>query len=239
MKIRDAKGRFPGRARYLRCGMPFPLSLHRVRGIPGKLQRFVAVVAVSIGLWSSFYPVPVQAASKSGVQLSHAEAVSYFLLNCVYFGKWQDEHDPQNSKVIRIGVLGRDPLGRTLDEVAEKARESWFSGGSILIKRSDDPEKLKDCLVVFVSTSESGNLIEIHDAFKHGPVLLVSEIPGFTQRGGVIEVRISEERLQFDINLDQLAASRIELSSRMKKRASAFIQQGKRIPNTFPEGGGK
>jgi len=181
----------------------------------------------------------VQAASKSRAELSHAEAVSYFLLNCVYFGKWQEAQDPQTTKVIRIGVLGRDPLGRTLDEVAEKALESWFSGGSILIKRSDDPEKLKDCLVVFVSTSESGNVNEIHAAFEHRPALLVSEIPGFTQRGGGIEVRISGEQLQFDINLDQLAASRIELSSRMKKRASAFIQQGRRIPNTFPEGGGK
>ena len=237
MKIRDFTGKLLGLGRYLCRVMHLSPPTPQVSKKLQRVHRSMVWAVAFVTLWYAGHPFAAHALQRSAAELSRVEALSYFLLNCAYFGRWQGERDPQASKVIRIGVLGRDPLGRTLDEVAAKAREAWFSDGRILIERSDDPARLKDCLVVFVSATESGNLREIFSALKHDPILLVSEIPDFAQWGGTIEVRIREERLQFDINLEQLAAKRIEISSKMKKRAAAFIQQGKRTPNTFSEGG--
>ena len=177
-------------------------------------------------------PFSVNTVHGTTAELSHAEALSYFLLNCAYFSKWQGDNDPQVSKVLRIGVLGRDTLGETLDVVSERAQSSWFANGRILIERSYNPMALKNSHIVFVSDSESDKLGSILAAFQDEPVLLVSEIQGFARHGGTIEVRI-QEHLRFILNLDELKRIHVDISSRMKQRASAFIEHGVSRQNTF------
>jgi hypothetical protein len=182
-------------------------------------------------------PFSVNTVHGTTAELSHAEALSYFVLNCAYFGKWQGDNDPQVSKVLRIGVLGRDLLGKTLDIVSEKAQSTWFANGRILIERSYNPKALKDSHVVFVSASESDKVESIIATFKDESILLVSEIPGFARYGGTIEVRILEEHLRFILNLDEIRRTHVDVSSRMKQRASAFIEHGVSRQNIYMKEG--
>jgi hypothetical protein len=172
-------------------------------------------------------------------ELSKADALAYFVLNCAYFGKWPANSDPQISKTLLLGVLGGDPFGDSLSKVSSTAQSAWFREGRILIKRSDRPEDLSQCHVVFIGLNVKGDLGRVLIAFKGKPVLLVSEILNFAQQGGTVEVRIEAERLRFVLNLDHLQQSKVELSSRMKQRAVAFIRHGEREPNPYLEGGGQ
>ena len=210
------------------------LSLRRIKS-GQRLRDFWGVKLCSAFLLFSLLLCPFIAPTVQGTtaELSHDEALSYFLLNCAYFGKWPGANDPQVSKVIRIGVLGRDTLGKTLDVVSERAQSSWFANGRIFIERSYNPMALKNSHIVFVSDSESDKLDSILAAFQDKPVLLVSEIQGFGQHGGTIEVRILEEHLRFILNLSELKRIHVDVSSRMKQRASAFIEHGVLRQNTF------
>jgi len=216
------------------------LSLRRIKS-GQRLRDFWGVKLCSAFLLFSLLLCPFIAPTVHGTtaELSHGEALSYFLLNCAYFGKWPGDNDPQVSKVLRIGILGRDTLGKTLDIVSEKAQSTWFAKGRILIERSYNPKALKDSHVVFVSASESDKVESIIATFKDEPILLVSEIPGFARYGGTIEVRILEEHLRFILNLDELKRIHVDVSSRMKQRASAFIEHGVSRQNIFMKEGGQ
>jgi hypothetical protein len=217
--------------------MTFPSASARPSRQRPSASPAVILVALFLATAAVADPNLAGAPARTPSTLSHGEAVSYFLLNCAYFGGWQGELDPTSSKVLRIGILGADPLALPLDSVAQRAREAWFSDGKILVERADSPEALIHSHLVFVSASESDNLLGVLQVFRNKPVLLVSEIPGFVRQGGIIEVRILEEHLQFDVNLDALEASHLTLASNMKKRATAFIKAGKRVPNSVAEGG--
>jgi hypothetical protein len=95
-----------------------------------------AFTAFFVFLWLTGQTFSVPSVHSASTELSRDEALSYFLLNSAYFSKWQGDNDPQVSKVLRIGVLGRDTLGKTLDIVSEKAQSTWFANGRILIERS-------------------------------------------------------------------------------------------------------
>ena len=210
------------------------LPLQRIKS-GQRLRDFWGIKLCSAFLLLSLLLCPFLAPAVHGTtaELSPAEALSYFLLNCAYFSKWQGDNDPQVSKVLRIGVLGRDTLGKTLDVVSERAQSSWFANGRILIERSYNPMALKNSHIVFVNDSESDKLNSILAAFQGEPVLLVSEMNGFARYGGTIEVSIKEEHLRFILNLDALKRIHIDVSSRMKQRASAFIEHGVSRQNTF------
>lgn len=172
-------------------------------------------------------PLPAKNAT-----LSKEDVLAFFVLNCAYFGHWPAAIDIHTTQVLRIGVLGADPIGPALDAVADKARTSWFRQGRIEIRRATRATDLSGMHLVFVAGADRALEAEALRAFAGQPVLLVSDAPGFAARGGTLEARIENERLVFDLNLDLLQASGVELDSKMKIRAAGFIRAGRREPNT-------
>jgi hypothetical protein len=53
------------------------------------------------------------------------------------------------------------------------------------------------------------------------PVLTVSDIPGFLDRGGMIQFLVQDNRVRFSVNLRPVARSSISLSSELLKVAVA------------------
>jgi hypothetical protein len=191
-----------------------------------------------VGLSLNLAPPDAGLRSEPAGVLSEPEAISFFLLNCAYFGQWPTPSDPQATRELRLGVLGRDTLGEALVRSATKATATWFKGGRVTIERADRPEDLPDAHVIFCGSTDDTEIRRLLAGFKGKPVILVGITAHFAENGGTLEVRIQKERLVFDLNLDQLREAGLELSSKMKKRAASFIRQGKKESNPFREGGG-
>lgn len=140
-----------------------------------------------------------------------------YLYNFGRFVEWPDENTPDKKEVFEICVLGADPFGPTLD--AALARET-IDGKSVTAKRIAKPQDVDSCRIVFISSSEEGHLKEVLTALDKSSVLTVSDIPRFSERGGMIGFVLDGDRVRFDVNLASAQDARLTLSSELLKVAS-------------------
>src|SRR5437867_8992719 len=109
-----------------------------------------------------------------------------FIYNFAKFVEWPSAAFSQPDSPIVIGILGADPFGNVLDHlvVDKKIGQRGF-----IVRRykwAKDLKDLKDCKILFVSTSEKAHIDEVMQLVKGLPILTVGETPGFAERGGVI-----------------------------------------------------
>lgn len=140
-----------------------------------------------------------------------------YLYNFGRFVEWPDENVPDKNEAFEICVLGADPFGQTLD--ATLARET-IDGKSVAAKRISKPQDVDSCRIVFISSSEEGHLKEVLAALDKASVLTVSDIPRFSERGGMIGFILDGGRVRFDVNLASAQGARLTLSSELLKVAT-------------------
>lgn len=151
-------------------------------------------------------PAPVQAAP------GEYEVKAAFLLNFARFVEW-----PAAAPEARVvAVIGEDPFGSVLDQTFE----SEASGGSAWeVQRLPSAEAAPRSRILFISRSEEGRLPLILDRVRDAPVLTVSDIPHFAERGGMIGLRLEQRKVRFDIAPDTAARAGLKLSSQLLKLA--------------------
>ena len=146
--------------------------------------------------------------------------VNEFQVKAAYlynFGRFVEWPAPDNNEAFEICVLGADPFGQTLD--ATLARET-IDGKTVAAKRISKPQDVDSCRIVFISSSEEGHLKEVLAALDKASVLTVSDIPRFSERGGMIGFILDGNRVRFDVNLASAQGARLTLSSELLKVAT-------------------
>jgi hypothetical protein len=142
-----------------------------------------------------------------------------FLYNFAKFVKWpEDDYGP----TFVVAVLGEDPFGEILDKT--------FAGKTILDKKVEvrrisaleSPARIR---ILFVGSSERLRLAQVLKALDGSSVLTVSEMEGFTERGGMIAFRLGGDVVRFDINLGEVERARLKMSSQLIRLARNVISK--------------
>lgn len=176
--------------------------LHRLAGIITIASSVVFVVSPSQGQQPIASEVRVKAA---------------YLYNFGKFVEWPQSNMTEQDQSFEICVLGADPFGPTLD--AALARGS-IDGKNVAAKRISKPQDIDSCRILFISASEEGHLKEVLATLDKASVLTVSDIPRFSQRGGMIGFILDGNRVRFDVNLASAQSARLTLSSELLKVAT-------------------
>jgi hypothetical protein len=158
----------------------------------------------------------------TGVPILQAQApkASEFQVKAAYlfnFGRFVQWSDPGTSETFEICVLGSDPFGSALDSTLAGGT---IAGKNVTAKRIARPQDVNSCRVLYISSSEEGRLREDLQALDKARVLTVSDIPGFSERGGMIGFVSEGNRVRFDVNLDSAAGAGLTLSSELLKVAT-------------------
>jgi hypothetical protein len=97
-----------------------------------------------------------------------------------------------------------------------------FAGqtGFTLCVFGDDPFGV----LVFISEISSEQLGATLALLHRLPVLTVSDMHGFTELGGIIEFRIIDNKVRFDINLNAAESAGLTISSKLLSLATRFRQ---------------
>jgi N-acetylglucosamine kinase-like BadF-type ATPase len=74
---------------------------------------------------------------------------------------------------------------------------------------------LKDCQVLFVSSSEAPRVDRIIASCGTNSILTVGEGEQFTRRGGMIGFMISDQKVRFRINREAAEGAGLTVSSRL------------------------
>jgi YfiR/HmsC-like len=135
-----------------------------------------------------------------------------FLYNFTKFVTWPLDALLGEDPPLKIVIVGDDPFGPVLDELASNATPH---GPRLVIERRSRNQDLRHCHILFISRSEKRHLKEILASVKGASVLTVSEIDQFAESGGMIGFVFDQDQVRFEINLDAATQARVEISSRL------------------------
>lgn len=128
--------------------------------------------------------------------------------------------DP-NASII-LCVLGADPFGKVLDRTIASRTRFGRKIETLRIPQLNDT--IYRCHLIFMSQQEKNREIEYVRALKGKPILTVGESEHFLLHGGIINLIIFEETVQFEVNLKAAQQAHLKLSSRMLALARSVIQ---------------
>jgi len=116
-----------------------------------------------------------------------------------------------------ICILGRDPIGRSLDEIVGG---DSIENRPVRVLRITDATQARACAVVFVSAYEGASLREDLAILDGSDALTVSDAPDFLDRGGMIQFVIMSDHVRFDVNLNAVNHGHLVLSSELLRVAA-------------------
>ncbi|QKT03349.1 YfiR family protein [Ectothiorhodospiraceae bacterium 2226] len=164
------------------------------------------------------------AVARSGA--SEYELKAAFLLQFADYVEW-----PAPVPVpMRVCVLGHDPFGGVLDELAAAGSRA------VVIERPRSAEQARGCQIVYLGHRDEKALRRDLQRLGSGPVLTVGEGEPFALDGGVIAFRVEHERVRLTVNVGAAQQRELRISSRLLGIARVVGESG-RGPCGYEEGG--
>lgn len=152
--------------------------------------------------------VPQASAQDSALEFRVKAA---FIYNFIAFTQWPNEID----QTIHLCIYGRDPFGIEVDKLESKS----VHGRNIKVKRINEPRAVKDCQVVFFSTSAINEIARIVNGIQNQPTLTLADNPQGIAQGVIINMSLANEKVVFEINLGVARRSGLNLSSKLLRLA--------------------
>ena len=172
----------------------------------------IAIVVLSISLNWTF---EAKAQSSDSSDSSEYLIKAGFIYNFAKFVEWPANAFSQSDSPIVIGILGSDPFGSTLDRIVEDKKIGAHAFVVRRLKWGKDLKELKDCKILFVSSSEKMHIDELLQSIKNMSILTVGEAPGFAERGGIIRFTLEDNRVHFEVNVEAARQADLNISSRL------------------------
>jgi hypothetical protein len=173
---------------------------------PAKRARLSALAVLLA--WSLSYPA-VAAAEEV---ITEYRVKAAFLYNFLHFVSWPVPHE----NTFRLCVIGENPFGESLDSLIGKP----VHNGILVVEQHSSPENIHDCQLVFISYSLQSRLDMMLAELADRPILTVSDIDAFSDAGGMIELRLADNKVRFEINASAADRAGLTISSKLLSLAT-------------------
>lgn len=144
------------------------------------------------------------------------EIKAAFLYSVAQYIEWPADAVAEPGDAFVIGVLGDDPFGDALDDIA---RDRTIQGKRIVVRRFATVEEYTPCHVLFVARSALEDLPALLKRLEGSHVLLAGDTEGLVQRGIVLNFFIEKSKVRFEINVDAATRMALKISSKLLRLA--------------------
>jgi hypothetical protein len=135
-----------------------------------------------------------------------------FLYNFARFVEWPGQALGNGGSPLLVGVMGDDPFGNSIDQVVAGKN---VNGHPIAVNRLRWGQDLRQCHILFISSSEARRLPQILASLRGASVLTVADMERFDQQGGVVRFFIEDGKVRFEINVDAADRAGLRISSKL------------------------
>ncbi|MES0370720.1 MAG: YfiR family protein [Mariprofundaceae bacterium] len=149
------------------------------------------------------------------------EIKAVYIYNFIRFTEWPDEV-LSTDQPVKLSVFGNLPLLKALKK--DSFRE-MIKSANIETHPCQMPGCLKENQALFIDSSQSRQLTNIIKSLNHRPVLTISDIPGFADRGGMIEMKNEHGRVVFIVNLRAAFKAKLYISAQLLQLAELVETQ--------------
>jgi len=193
-----------------------------------KKAYFTIVLVMVLGGAHIVFGAPSESETSREYQIKAA-----FLFNFFKFVDWPIEKTPNSNEPFTIGVIGKDPFGKSLEPIENKK----VKGRKVVIKkirsfqkqesseRKDTIKALRKCHLLFISSSKKENLTTIIEAVQDASILTVGETAGFLESGGIINFVMEDKKVRFEINNFAAKQASLKIRSRLLRLARRVIEE--------------
>jgi hypothetical protein len=156
-------------------------------------------------------------------QINEYQVKAFFLYNFARYVEWPSQSFKAVNDPIVICILGQNPFGSALDQaITGKVVE----GRPFVVRRISDIQPGSNCHILFVNSSERKRFRSMAESLKGSGVLTVGETPGFTADGGVINFKLEDGKVRFEIDVDAAGRENLHISSKLLSLAQIAKKQG-------------
>ena len=158
-------------------------------------------------------PVARDAPAQVSAGPSLIDVQSVYLFDFAKFVRWPEGAD---HGALTICVAG--PKGYT-DTLTRLVKGEQINSRPLAVRAVQTPEDEAGCDIVFIEDAAKDHLDDLLAATEGKAVLTVSDVPGFLDRGGMIQFLMIDKRVRFSVDLRPAVHSGIGLSSELLKVA--------------------
>lgn len=142
-------------------------------------------------------------------QFSEYELKAAFLYNFAYFASWPEGDNREDFKICSYSASPVTPvLARLVD--GERLHDRPFR---LIVDPGAD--RLSECQILYIPLQQERILAAALEQIKPYPVLTVSDIPDFEQRGGMIRLASEGQRIVPVIQLRNVTNVNLRISSKL------------------------
>jgi hypothetical protein len=148
------------------------------------------------------------ALAQAGVEAD--DVIAAFVYRFPQFVEWP-ESALAGRETVDICVAEPDPFGESLEALVEG---EVLNGRPLAVRRVNGAGELEGCHVLFVSSATESQEALLH-AVADRPVLTIGESTDFLDDGGIINLRVVDRRIRFEVSATSALRSRLQLSSQL------------------------
>lgn len=184
-------------------------SAHAPAGFLWRRCRWrIGMVLAVVCLASNFLWLPAHGGAQAA---NEYQVKAAFLFNFAKFVEWPAESLSGDSP-FTVGIIGDDPFGGVIDQAMNG---KVINGRQIQLKRLKLGQNLRECHILFISSSEKKKIAQIVDTLRGANTLTVGECDAFAQQGGMINSIMEDNRVRFEINTAYAEQAGLKISSKL------------------------
>jgi YfiR/HmsC-like len=152
------------------------------------------------------------AANACGQAIDEYQVKAAFVLNFAKFIEWPPQAFLTPRDPVTICVLGHNSFGRALEETIHGKS---IEGRAFVYRQVSDAEGANACQILFVASSERKHFRSLCAGLKAAGMLTVGEADGFAAQGAVINFKLDDGRVRFEINVDAAEHQQLHISAKL------------------------
>ncbi|MBF0406995.1 MAG: YfiR family protein [Candidatus Riflebacteria bacterium] len=136
------------------------------------------------------------------------------------FVDWPDSIFSSSEDPFIIAIAGKDPFGSYLKNLARKGK---IKGHKIEIRFIEEGSSLPACHILFIARTDESQFMHLLALIDEKPILAVSDIESFADRGAHITFQVMRDRVRFSINQRSAIKHHLIITSQLLRLASNII----------------
>lgn len=133
-------------------------------------------------------------------EFSATQIKAAYLYNFAKFVEWPEQLLPADNE-LSLCVMGDSDMGTALAELDGK--QAGERVVRVVQRHYADPA-LSGCRILFIGRSEHQRFVMTLKALTDLPVLTLSDIQDFAEKGGAIGLAVRDDKIVFEVNLESI-----------------------------------